>query len=414
MHQELLSYINNMDNQTFKNLNLDVKLADVYSNVDGLSLQNLFYVKNNYFPNCFMFSRSARGGDNYFDTPAFLEYLKANTPEDENMTYVVYSCHDMDTQEEKIGFSVILEKSNLFARIENNVSESYVLYGNDNMEALGAFVKSLKEYYVAPEEEKNNLFLVAQDASGFRLNKWHIKEVEGFDIKKQYNDDFPEIDGIIRDFIDEDNKSGLLILHGPKGTGKTTYIRNLISSYPNKKFVFIPSGIITMLGEPSFGNFLLSLSNSIIILEDCEGVIRSRKTTGASSAVSLLLNMGDGLMSDDLGVKFICTFNDDFKNIDDALLRKGRLACMYEFKNLKSDKANALMREVVEMKTVKYQEQIAALGDSEEDIAKKDRLQSKIDKLAEILNYNVGSMSLADIYNADDASFITEQKKIGF
>lgn len=399
------------------NQNVDMRLnlcdAPTYSQVDGLSLQNLFYVKNNYFPNAYMFSRSARGGDNYFDTPRILEYFKANMPEDENAQYVVYSCEDMDTHEEQMGFSIILNKSNIFARIENNITESYILYGADNKEALGEFIAVLKQFYVAPEEEKNNLFLVAQDASGFKLNKWHIKEVEGFDIKKQYNDDFPENDGIIRDFIDEENKSGLLILHGPKGTGKTTYIRNLISSYPNKKFVFIPSGLITMLGEPSFGNFLLSLSNSIIILEDCEGVIRSRKSTGSSSAVSLLLNMGDGLMSDDLGIKFICTFNDDFKNIDEALLRKGRLACMYEFKNLKSDKANALIKEVIDSKVDKYTEQIGALGDSEDDIAKKNRLTAKIEKLKDIFNYNVGDMSLADIYNADDTSFVNEKKKIG-
>ena len=63
--------------------------AEVYSQVDGLSLQNLFYVKNSAFPNCFMFTRSARGSDNYFDTPKMLEYFKENTPEDENMQYIV-------------------------------------------------------------------------------------------------------------------------------------------------------------------------------------------------------------------------------------------------------------------------------------------------------------------------------------
>lgn len=94
-------------------------------------------------------------------------------------------------------------------------------------------------------------------------------------------------------------------------------------------------------------------------------------------------------------------------------MRKGRLACMYEFKNLKSDKVNILMKEVVENKVAKYNEQINSLGDSEEDTSKKGRLQAKIEKLNDILNYNLGDMSLADIYNADDASFVTERKKIG-
>jgi hypothetical protein len=386
--------------------------AEIYSQVDGLSLQNLFYVKNNSFPNCYMFTRSSRGSDNYFDTPKMIEYFKENIPADENMQYIVYSTYDLDSKEERVGFSIILNKSNIFARMENNVTESYVLYGNDDKEALGKFIEMIRQFYVAPEEEKNNLFLVAQDMSGFKLNKWHIKEVKDFDFNLQYNDDFPVANATIKDFIDEDGKSGLLILWGEKGTGKTTYIRHLISSYPNKKFVFIPSNLITMLGDPSFGNFLLSLQNSIIILEDCEAVIRSRKSNSSASAVSLLLNMGDGLMSDDLGIKFICTFNEEVTNIDEALMRKGRLACMYEFKKLTSDKVSVLLPKVVENKIAEYENKIEEAGD---DVEKVNRINEKIEKLRGIFNYsNFKDMTLADIYNVEDASFIKETKKIGF
>lgn len=386
--------------------------AEVYSQVDGLSLQNLFYVKNNAFPNCYMFTRSSRGSDNYFDTPKMIEYIKENTPADENMQYIVYSTYDLDSKEEKVGFSVIFNKSNIFARMENNVTESYVLYGNEDKEALGKFIETIRQFYVAPEEEKNNLFLVAQDMSGFKLNKWHIKEVKDFDFNLQYNDDFPVANATIKDFIEEDGKSGLLILWGEKGTGKTTYIRHLISSYPNKKFVFIPSNLITMLGDPSFGNFLLSLQNSIIILEDCEAVIRSRKSNSSASAVSLLLNMGDGLMSDDLGIKFICTFNEEVTNIDEALMRKGRLACMYEFKKLTADKVGILLPEVVKNKIAEYEKKIEEAGD---DTDKVNRINEKITKLQSIFNYSkFKDMTLADIYNVEDASFIKETKKIGF
>lgn len=387
--------------------------AEIYSQVDGLSLQNLFYVKNGYFPNCFMFTRSAKGYDNYFDTPKMIEYFKENIPEDENMQYIVYSCYDLDTKEEKIGFSIILNKSNIFARMENNITESYVLYGNDDKEALGKFIDAVRQFYVAPEEEKNNLFLVAQDMSGFKLNKWHIKEVKDFDSNIQYNNDFAEANTTIKDFLEEDGKSGLLILWGEKGTGKTTYIRHLISSYPGKKFVFIPSNLITMLGDPAFGNFLLSLQNSIIILEDCEAVIRSRKSNSSASAVSLLLNMGDGLMSDDLGIKFICTFNEEVTNIDEALMRKGRLACMYEFKKLKSDKVKMLIPKVVADKIAQYEEKITEAGDDSEKV---ERLNNKINKLKEVLDNdkNINDMTLADIYNIEDISFTKETKKIGF
>ena len=55
--------------------------------------------------------------------------------------------------------------------------------------------------------------------------------------------------------------------------------------------------------------------------------------------------MTDGLLSDDLGMKFICTFNEDMKIIDSALLRNGRLMSKYEFKALQVDKAEELLKE---------------------------------------------------------------------
>jgi hypothetical protein len=122
--------------------------------------------------------------------------------------------------------------------------------------------------------------------------------------------------------------------------------------------------------------------------------------------------MGDGLMSDDLGIKFICTFNEEVTNIDEALMRKGRLACMYEFKKLKSNKVKELVPVVVNNKIKDYQDKIDAAGDDTDKIA---RLNEKIEKLNEVLSYdNFKDMTLADIYNVEDASFIKENKKIGF
>ena len=49
----------------FKNLTLDKAKSSIYAEVDGLSLQNLFYSNNGYFPCCYMFSRSSRSYENY-------------------------------------------------------------------------------------------------------------------------------------------------------------------------------------------------------------------------------------------------------------------------------------------------------------------------------------------------------------
>ena len=377
--------------EDIRNIELKRHNVKTYSLVNGLSLQNLFFVKNGYFPNCYMFAVSKEESDYYFDTENFLEKVREKympkkwyqkllwwrTPK-----FIIYTTYDFVEKESFMGVNVILKKQNIFARIERNVNEAYVLYGNSkNDDSLKEFIELVKSVYCAPKKEENNLFLVAQDNTGFHLNKYRINPPKDFDVTKQYNDDFAEQDEIINNFISDKDRSGLVILHGEKGTGKTTYIRNLINKHTESRFVFVPSNMIRLLGEPAFGNFLMSLKNNVIILEDCEDVIRTRKSSfTSSSAVSLLLNMGDGLLSDDLGIKFICTFNENISNIDDALLRKGRLACKYEFKPLSVEKTNALLDKV-------YHERWP---------------RPKSDK----------PMALADIYNIDEQSYENTKKTI--
>lgn len=373
-----------------KGLKLNPLYIRQYHMVNGLSLQNLFYIRNKYFPNCYMFGASNSDYEYYYDTDKIeKEIIEKYAPKTlfdkifhrNQLRVLKYRTYDYSEKKEISGINVVLKRKNIFARIEQNVTESYILYGNDNEDEMYEIVNIVKKYYRAPNQETNNLYLVAQDQSGFHLNKYKIKPPKNFSIAKQYNDDFAHHDEIINKFVDDKERSGLLILHGEKGTGKTTYIRHLISEHPETKFVFVPSNMIKLLGEPMFGNFLMGLKNNIIILEDCEDVIRTRKSSStSSSAVTLLLNMGDGLLSDDLGIKFICTFNENISNIDDALLRKGRLACKYEFKPLDTEKANELLSEV-------YSDR--------EEIPTTEK-----------------PMTLADIYNIDGESYSNERKSI--
>lgn len=334
--------------KNFENIKLPFDKSDKYGDVDGISLQNLFYAKNGYFPGCYLFDYESRtNGDYRFDTKKMAKYLLENTPEDENIEFTPYFTNVLGSKEDKtnLGFCIILNKSNIYARFETSVTESYVLFDNKHMDSLESFIESVLQFYIAPEGEENNIWRLCSSQSGFYLDKGKVKVYQNFDIKKLYNDGFEKEDEKIRNFIAEDDKSGLVILHGGKGTGKTSYIKHLVGLFPNRKFVYVPASMITLLGEPSFGSFLITLNNHVIILEDCENAIRDRKESGSAPAVSLLLNMTDGLLSDDLGMKFICTFNEDMKNIDDALLREGRLMSKYEFKDLEIKKAEAILKE---------------------------------------------------------------------
>ena len=104
--------------------------------------------------------------------------------------------------------------------------------------------------------------------------------------------------------------------------------------------MYVPSNLVNELTSPSFISFIISNKDNVFIVEDCENLI-VQHANGRSSAVSDMLNMTDGLLSDALRIKFICTFNTNETNIDPALLRPGRCRMKYNFTKLKAERADA-------------------------------------------------------------------------
>lgn len=184
--------------------------------------------------------------------------------------------------------------------------------------------------------------------TGLLLLDSEIKKVNKSDIEGHYNDDLEPVMTKIENFIEDPNDSGLVILHGIPGTGKTYLIRYLINEYPKKDFIFVDINDFYSLcsSKQNLGKF----KDSILVIEDCEPLIKDREKSQFSQNISDLLNITDGLLGDTLNIKIICTFNVAISEIDQALLRKGRIKIKYEFKELTEDKAKALCEKL----NVKY------------------------------------------------------------
>lgn len=188
--------------------------------------------------------------------------------------------------------------------------------------------------------------IIVQDSDGLGIREFDVAELgslEGF-IENNYNDDFKPVNDLIVTKLKESNK-GITLLHGTPGTGKTNYIRYLANMVTDKRLIYIPPEMTNVLASPQFIGFVMDNDKSIFIVEDAENVLMTREA-GASSAVTNILNMSDGIIGDAVQCQFVCTFNCDYTEIDSALKRKGRLNAAYNFGALTRDKAQTLINKL--------------------------------------------------------------------
>ena len=230
----------------------------------------------------------------------------------------------------KLENKVMIEIGNRYAEI---------LYANDNHDYAHWLMDVFSTYKAVEQEEDFEINIITRTNSGLELKELEIKPTK-LDVNLYYNDDFVEIDEVIRKRLATQRDKGIILLHGLPGTGKTTYIRHLIGKI-GKRVLFVSPAVAENLMNPEFMDILIDNPNAVLIIEDADNIIMDRKYSHYSS-VSNLLNISDGLLSDCLNVQVICTFNNPLSMVDGALTRKGRLIAKYEFCKLSVRKAQEL------------------------------------------------------------------------
>ncbi len=204
--------------------------------------------------------------------------------------------------------------------------------------------KKIEDFGKKFKKEKPDLAqinLITMHQGDFQNRKIDFKK-PAIELDQLYNDDFSTFHHNMLGTLNEDNKSGLHLLYGAPGTGKSTYIRYLCGVL-KKKVIFLPGQLAQNLDNVYMTRYLISNSNSILVIEDAEELIVSRDHK-RNSNLAMILNMTDGIIGESLGIQIIATFNTKLKNIDPALKRKGRLKSSHEFKALEAEKANQLLR----------------------------------------------------------------------
>ncbi len=253
-----------------------------------------------------------------------------------------------DSVMQKIIPIVIDDNKFVLELLSDYESLSVVILSNAVNEGIyNYFTESIKKFKKPITEIKGNTFftITACSYGGFDLENLSIKNdlLSLDDLYDNYNEDFIKADEIIKEAISE-NYKGLILLHGIPGSGKTSYIKHLITHGSKRKIVYIPTHLTGSISSPEFISFVKEkLTNSVLVIEDAEQVLITRDDIEShKAAVSNILNMTDGILADALNLLIIGTFNTDMENIDEALLRKGRLKLQYKFDNLTTEKTNYL------------------------------------------------------------------------
>lgn len=151
---------------------------------------------------------------------------------------------------------------------------------------------------------------------------------------------YPFLEGeTLKDYYDRfmHSEASILLLIGPPGTGKTTFIRGLLQHTEMSAIVTYDATILAK--DFVFAQFIEG-DRSVMIIEDADNFLGAR--SDGNDLMHKFLNVGDGLVTTKNKKLIFSTNLPSIKDVDSALVRPGRCFDIINFAPLTQTQAEKL------------------------------------------------------------------------
>lgn len=138
----------------------------------------------------------------------------------------------------------------------------------------------------------------------------------------------------------EESSSNVLLLIGPPGLGKSSFIRAMMEARGWAGQNTFIADRTDVLMSPGLSDFIRTLSRkSLVVTEDSDVIVAKRED--GNSNMAALLNTSSGIIPTDTKI-IISTNLSSLRKVDEALLRPGRMFRVLEFKHLSIEQGHAI------------------------------------------------------------------------